>query len=150
MRKAIKLIVATFLIALAGPVLAQSAIIRGEISAGSYENLRSDGSGHLVVNVNSAPTPAAAAGVTFTNTNVTVTNASGTALAANASRKYLSVQNNDAAGIIYCTPTATATTALGVKISAGQMWSPGVAPVNAILCIGSIASNANVVITEGQ
>lgn len=142
-----KTLLAAFVLAFVGEAAAQSAIVRGQVSAGVYENIVTDGSGRLAVAVGSTPSPS---GVTFTNTNVTVTNASATHLAANTSRKYLQVQNNDAAGYIACTPTATATLALGVRIMPGQTWSPNVPPVNAILCIGSIASNANVVITEGQ
>ena len=128
-------------------VFAQMAPIRGQSAVGVYENLVSDGAGHLIVNTNSAVTPTA---VTFTNTTATILNSTTVAIAINAARKYLSIQNNDATGIIYCVPTAAATTALGIKILPAQMWNPSVTPANAINCIGSIASNANVIVTEGQ
>lgn len=87
---------------------------------------------------------------TFTNTAVTVTNASSTVIAANYTRRYLSIQNNDATGYIVCNATSAATTTNGVKILPGQMWVPNLAPSNLITCIGSIASNANVIVTEGN
>lgn len=81
----------------------------------------------------------------------TITNASGSLLAANAARRYLLVQNNDATGVIYITLDGTAaTTAKGVKLSPGdslECRSP--APSGEIFAIGSIASNANVVVVEG-
>ena len=87
----------------------------------------------------------------FTNANKTVTNASGQLLAANASRRYLLIQNNDSAGDIYVRlDGATATTATGVKIAPGGSYEiQGYAPTGAITAIGSIASNANVVTVEG-
>lgn len=87
----------------------------------------------------------------FTNAAETVTNASGTLLAANASRRYLFIQNNDAAGIIYVRlDGGTATTATGIKIAAGGNYEcQGFLPTGAITAIGSIASNANVVVVEG-
>lgn len=132
-----------FLLPAASVVHAQRAIIAGEQAAGVYVNIKTDASGNLFVT--DAPTV-----TSMTNTAKTVTSASGVLVAANTSRRYFSVQNNDASGTIYCTPTATATAANGVKIIAGQMWAPSVAPTNAINCIGSIASNANVILTEGQ
>jgi len=87
----------------------------------------------------------------FTNTQKTVTNASGVLVAANAARRYLMIQNNDAAGIIYVTLDGTAaTTAKGVKISAGGSYElQGFVPSGEIRAIGSIASNANCVVVEG-
>lgn len=88
---------------------------------------------------------------TYKNTNVTVTNASAQVIAANYTRRYISIQNNHATANIFCTPTDTATTALGVKIAAGQMWVPYMPSLNnAINCIGDTASNTSVVITEGN
>ncbi len=88
---------------------------------------------------------------TYTNTAVTVTSASTQVIAANYTRRYFSIQNNHATANIYCTPTATATTANGVKIAAGQMWVPYMPSLNnAINCIGDTSSNTTVVITEGN
>ena len=110
------------------------------------------GSENPVTSTNPLPvsTTQGSSTVSATNTAVTVTNSSTAAIAANTARKYLQIQNNDSAGIIYCTPTAAATTANGVKLQPGQTWAPYAPPTNAINCIGSIASNANVVVTEGQ
>lgn len=87
----------------------------------------------------------------FTQANATVTNASGTLIAADAARRYLLIQNNDAAGVIYVTLDGqTATTALGLKISAGgTLELQGYVCTGAVKAIGSIASNANVVTVVG-
>lgn len=87
----------------------------------------------------------------FTQAQKTVTNASAQLLAANAARRYLLVQNNDAAGDIYITLDGTAaTTAKGIKIPAGGSYEcQGYCPSGEIFAIGSIANNANVVAVEG-
>ncbi len=87
----------------------------------------------------------------FTQSQKTVTNASGQLLAANAQRRYLLIQNNDASGDIFVNLTgAAATTGNGIKIAAGGSYEcQGFAPTAAITAIGSIASNGNVVALEG-
>lgn len=87
----------------------------------------------------------------FTQADATVTNASGTLIAANATRRYLLIQNNDSAGDIYVRlDGATATTTNGFKVAAGgSLEITGFAPTGAIKAIGSIASNANVITAEG-
>jgi hypothetical protein len=87
---------------------------------------------------------------TFTNTQKTVTNASGTIVAANANRRYLLIQNNDASGDIYVRlDGVTATTETGLKIEAGASYElANLVPNGAITAIGSIASNANIVVVE--
>lgn len=87
----------------------------------------------------------------FTNTQATVTNASTTIDAASPARRYLLIQNNDATGDIYVRlDGGVATTLTGVKIPAGGSYElTGYVPTGAITAIGSIASNANVVIVEG-
>lgn len=87
---------------------------------------------------------------TFTNSQKTVTNANGTLVGANANRRYLLIQNNDAEGDIYVRLDGlTATTATGVKIEAGGSYElENLVPSNAITAIGSIASNANIVVVE--
>lgn len=87
----------------------------------------------------------------FVNAQKTVTNASAQMLAANAARRYLLIQNNDAAGDIYVRLDGTAATiGTGVKIPAGGSYElQGFVPTGAIFAIGSIASNANVVTVEG-
>jgi hypothetical protein len=86
------------------------------------------------------------------NSQITVTNASVQIDAANAARRYLLIQNNDAAGDIYIRfDGAAVTTANGVKIKAGGYWESGPTwcPTGAVMAIGSIASNANCVMLEG-
>lgn len=87
----------------------------------------------------------------FTNAQATVTNASSTIDAANPTRSYLLIQNNDASGDIFVRLDGVAATTLtGVKIPAGGSYElTGFVPTGAITAIGSIASNANVVIVEG-
>lgn len=87
----------------------------------------------------------------FVNSAKTVTNASGQMLAANPARRYLLIQNNDASGDIFVRlDGGTATTATGVKIAAGGSFElQGFVPNGAIMAIGSIASNANIVAVEG-
>lgn len=123
-----------------------AAPIRGEVSAGVYENITSTSQ---ALNVNAVGAVAPVTLSTFTTTTPTVTNSSGTLLAANTARKAVLIQNNDAAGIIYVNFTTTATTA-HLKLSPGQsIYFSGIVPTGAIRAIGSIASNANIVVVEG-
>lgn len=87
----------------------------------------------------------------FTQAQKTVTNASGQLLAANAKRRYLLIQNNDAAGFVYLTlDGGAATTAKGIKIEPGGSFEcAGFCPSGAIFAIGSIANNPNVIAVEG-
>ena len=87
----------------------------------------------------------------FTNAAATVTNASAQLKAANATRRYLLIQNNDASGDIYVRLDGTAATiGTGVKIPAGGSYElQGYVPTGAVTAIGSIASNANIVVVEG-
>lgn len=87
----------------------------------------------------------------FTHTQVTVQNFNGGLKAPNANRRYLLIQNKDASGDIYVTTDGTAaSTANGVKIAPGGSWElQGYVPTGWINGIGSIASNANVVVVEG-
>jgi hypothetical protein len=87
----------------------------------------------------------------FTQAQKTVTSASAQLLAAKANRRYLLVQNNDAAGIIYVNLTGAAATATnGVKLGPGaSLEIQGFAPTAEIRAIGSIGSNANIVTVEG-
>jgi hypothetical protein len=87
----------------------------------------------------------------FTQANATVTSTSGQLLAARATRRYLLIQNKDASGDIFVTLNgATATTAIGIKLTPGQALElQGFVPTGAINAIGSISSNANVVVIEG-
>lgn len=87
----------------------------------------------------------------FTQAQKTVTSSSATLQAANAARRYLLIQNNDATGIVYVNLNgAAATAANGVRLLAGaSLELTGYVPSGAITAIGSIASNANVVVVEG-
>lgn len=81
----------------------------------------------------------------------TVTNASAVLVAANAARQSLIIQNKDAAGSIYLRfGAAAAVIADGIEIGPkGFYEASGVVDVQEIRAIGSIASNANVIVVEG-
>lgn len=87
----------------------------------------------------------------FTQAAATVNAATTQLLAANASRRYLQIQNNDAALTIYVTLDGTAaTTAKGLKLGPGQSLEiQGRAPTGAINAINSSGSNTAVVVVEG-
>lgn len=85
----------------------------------------------------------------FVNTAKTVTNADAQLIAANAARRYLLIQNNNATGSIFVTFGVAATLALGVKIiPGGNLELSGPVSLQEIRAIGDIASNANVVVLE--
>lgn len=86
----------------------------------------------------------------FTSAGVTVTNAS-TQISAAKARRYLAIQNNDSSGIIYLNLAgAAATTANSIKVPQGGNYIlDQYCPSGAITAIGSLASNANIVIVEG-
>lgn len=88
----------------------------------------------------------------WTQAQKTVTNASAELVAANASRRYLLVQNKSSSGILYLNFSgAAATAANGLKILPGGSYETagGFAPSGSITAIGDIASNADVVVVEG-
>lgn len=105
-----------------------------------------DGSlGDVAVTSTKAPTLA-----NVTSAAANVTNASGNLLAANATRQYLFVQNNDSTGIVYLNLAgAVATAANSIKLMPGESFEPPYAPVGVITAIGSIAANGNVIVVEG-
>lgn len=86
----------------------------------------------------------------YTQSQKTVTSASAELLAANLLRNVAVIQNNDASGSVYVTLDGTAATvAKGLKIApGGVLVLDKFPPVAAINAIGSIASNANVVVAE--
>ena len=88
---------------------------------------------------------------TMTHVAQTVTSASAQLLAAKANRRYLMIQNNDATGVVYVRLDGTAATiTTGIKILPGGSYElQGFVPTGAVMAIGSIASNANVVTVEG-
>lgn len=87
----------------------------------------------------------------FTNTGKTVTSASASLVAANAARRYLEIQNKDAAGSIFVNVAGVAaTTANGRKIGPGESWPlSGYVPTGEVFAIGDAGSNANIVVIEG-
>ena len=131
------------ILGLSGPAVAQRSIIAGESSPGVYINIKVNPDGTLALGGGSV-------GLTFTTTTPTVTSSSTTILAANANRRFLIIQNNDAAGNIFINYTSAATTA-HLKLVPGQsIFLDAAVTAQAITAIGSIASNANVVVVEGQ
>lgn len=101
-------------------------------------------SGNIIAQAkNGTPTQAAA----------TVTTAAANLLAANASRRYMLIQNKDAAGNIWINLQGTAATQTnGIKIGPGQSYESGslYCSAAAISAIGDIASNANIVVVEAS
>lgn len=87
----------------------------------------------------------------FANSQKTVTSASGLLVAANASRRYLEIQNNDATGSIYVRVDGNAATvSTGRLVKPGESWViSGYQPSGAVYAIGDALSNANVVVIEG-
>ena len=87
----------------------------------------------------------------YTQAAATVTNTSAQLVAANSARRYLLIQNKDASRDIYVNLTGVAaTTANGIKIPAGgSLELANYCPTAAVFAIGSIASNANIVVVEG-
>lgn len=88
---------------------------------------------------------------TFYQGQATVTNASAVLRSAKTNRRYLLIQNNDQAGDIFVTlDTSAATAAKGIKIApGGSLELSSFCPSGEVRAIGSIASNANVVVVEG-
>ncbi len=87
----------------------------------------------------------------FVQVQATITNASSVIRAANNNRQFLLIQNRSATGTIYINLSgATATTANGVRITAGGvLLLDQFMPNNQITAIGDIASNPDIIITEG-
>jgi len=86
-----------------------------------------------------------------TQSQNTVANTAGTLVAANATRRYLLIQNKDGTGNVFINFTTTATVANGIKIAPGGsfMADSSFCPNNVISAIGDIASNANVIVVTG-
>lgn len=87
----------------------------------------------------------------FAQSQKTITNASAQVLAAKATRRYLLIQNNAPSGDVFVTlDGSAATVAHGIKIGAGgALELANFCPTGAIFAIGSIPSNAAVVVVEG-
>jgi len=85
-----------------------------------------------------------------TQYSVTVTSTSTEIMAGNLKGRYILIQNNDTAGIVYLNLSGTATVSRTMFIL-----NPGDALelfniTNSVDAIGSIASNANVAVSEGR
>jgi hypothetical protein len=87
----------------------------------------------------------------ITTTLATLGVANAQLLAANANRRYLSIQNNDPLQDMFIRTGAVAATVAYFRIAAGGgYWEPNFAPTDAIQFIGSAAGTANkVVVMEG-
>lgn len=125
----------------------QAAPVRGEVSAGVYENIKSTSQ---ALNVSVTGSAAPVTSIALASTAPTVTNSSTTILAANTARKSVLIQNNHATAIVYLNFATTATTA-DLQIGPGQsIYLSGIIPTTAVRGIGSVASNTAVVVMEGQ
>ena len=93
----------------------------------------------------------AGSAVGMSSAQVTVTNVSAQIAPANVSRRILCIQNNDAVGNVFVNLAGAAATVLnGIKIPpGGVLLLDNVVPSGAVTAIGSIASNANVVLAQG-
>lgn len=92
------------------------------------------------------------ASATYTHTAKQVTNASQSLLAANASRKYLRVENQDAALTLFIRCNGTAATAdnASIRLLPGEVYEPATVPVGEVRGIMSAATAANnVQVVEG-
>ena len=87
----------------------------------------------------------------FSQAQATVTNVSAQLVAANPQRRYLMVQNKDAAGSVFVNLAgAAATEANGILIEpGGNLELSARCPTGALFFIGDVATNTNVVIVEG-
>lgn len=91
-------------------------------------------------------------GGAFTQTAIASFNTVSTALAAaNSARRYLLIQNKDAAVDIYVTlDGGAATVAKGIKILAGESYElQGYVSTGAVNAITASGANANVIVVEG-
>jgi hypothetical protein len=124
------------------------APIKGEVSTGVYQNIKTDGSGRMQV----APTSAVVntSGATFSQVTITVTSGVTAISPADAAQRYFQVQNNSATGTIYVAPFSPVSATTGVKVGPAQTYWPLVAPTSAMYAIGDIASNSSVVVTTAK
>lgn len=82
--------------------------------------------------------------------SVTVTNSSTKILSENLKGRDIIIQNNDAAGIVYLNFSGAATVSgTMLKLDPGDSIT-AINTTNAVYAIGSVASNANVAVSEGK
>ena len=146
------LVLGAILLAVTSPITkqlwAQAAPIRGEVSDGNYQNLKSDGSGRLLVNSSTASNVTS----TYTFSTVAVTNAGTFALTpANTSRKAILVQNNSTVYNIYVGTTSPVTSTSGITLVPGaSFFTSNNAPSNAFYALGTSSVAATTQVGEGQ
>lgn len=90
---------------------------------------------------------------TVTQNVATVTSTSGILVAANTNRRYLMIQNKDSTGLIHLRLDGNAATlSNGIAIQPKGYWESSSTWIctAAVHAIGSIASNANVLVVEGS
>lgn len=128
-----KIFIAALLAASSCAAFGQSAIIRGEASAGVYENIKSTSQ---ALNVNIASGSATIA-VIYSQTAIATLITSTTLVGPDAARKYLQVQNQDATNAIWvrCAGGPAVADGTGIKLAAGQTWAPPVPPNQACQAI---------------
>lgn len=116
-----------------------SSVIRGELNQGTanYQTIQVDSGGRLL---------SVSGGLTHTSAAVSVLVTNTVVLAANTSRRFLSIENQDAANAIWIRCDGVAATAdnNGYKILAGQTWMPSGVPIgacNGISTVGTVLTN---------
>lgn len=119
--------------------------VRFEITTGASEAVKftaTDGTSGSRVAPTAITSNVQPLGLSHIQAKVAVTNASGTLLAANATRRFVSVQNPSAAGNIWIRTDGAAAVADATcfKVEPGQVWEPIVPPLAAIKAIGDLAT----------
>lgn len=133
------------LVAITAPVTkqvwSQAAPIRGEVSAGVYENIKSDGSGRVLTVNNS----------TYTFSSVSTTNAATTQLLpANTARKALVIQNTSTAYNLYVGTTSPVSATSGLTLVPGaSFFVTSNVPTNTWYALGT-SSVQTTQVGEGQ
>ena len=87
---------------------------------------------------------------TVTVTPLTVTSTAQTFGTVNSSKQYWQLQNNSGTGTVYLTFSGTAVSSSAIVVNPGYSWTMYPAPSGQFSAIGSIASNPNVILIEGQ
>lgn len=130
-------------------ILAAAAVI-GHVIVDNEVEIKNDVGNPVPVN-GTITVAAAPVGSAHVNAKKTATNASAAALAANAARKYLSMQNpSDTEYVYFRTDGGSAVAdATSHKLYPGQSYEPRVAPVGAINIIRGGAVNVDITVTEG-
>ena len=130
------------LIALAFTFVSLSAgaeqIMRGEISAGSYGNVKTDSNGYLYTTASASPPPAVGT-MTDRSGSITLGGTAQVIMASNATRKYLFIQNTSDT-TMWCNFTTTAVSSQpSIMIIAGASFvmEGSIISTEAVSCIGS-------------